>query len=60
MIISSGMLTEDGVPAASTSAAGPSGTSNGEDGEYGVDPNLDPELAMVRNYSLYRRVLMLT
>jgi hypothetical protein len=54
------MLTEDGVPAASTSAAGPSGTSNGEDGEYGVDPNLDPELAMVRNYSLYRRVLMLT
>lgn len=45
------MLTEDGVPAAAGSggAAGASGTSGGaEDGEFGVDPNLDPELAMVR------------
>lgn len=49
MIISSGMLSEDGVPAASGgSGAGPSGSSGGqEDGEFGVDPNLDPELAMV-------------
>lgn len=49
MIISSGMLSEDGVPAASGgSGAGPSGSAAGqEDGEFGVDPNLDPELAMV-------------
>ncbi|KAK9897631.1 hypothetical protein P389DRAFT_169612 [Cystobasidium minutum MCA 4210] len=59
MIISSGMLTEDGVPASSANGAGPSGTSgggsgggSGEDGEFGVDPNLDPELAMALRMSL--------
>lgn len=40
------MLSEDGVRPTGDSAAGPSG---GESGEFGVDPNLDPELAMVRS-----------
>lgn len=50
MIVSSGMLSEDG--AGPSTGAGPSGTSGSnapaaDGGDFGVDPNLDPELAMV-------------
>ena len=52
MIVSSAMLSEDGVGPTGDSA-GPSG---GESGEFGVDPNLDPELAMVRLHD-FRKAL---
>ena len=47
MIIASPMLSEDGIVPSSGGAG--AGSSRDEEGEYGVDPNLDPELAMVRN-----------
>lgn len=48
MIVSSPMLSEDGV----TAPAAGGGGGPGDDGEFGVDPNLDPELAMVNASAL--------
>ena len=45
-ILSSAILAEDGMGGGA--AAGPSGSGGANDADGGVDPNLDPELAMVR------------
>lgn len=50
MIIASPMLSEDGIVPSSGGAG--AGSSRDEEGEYGVDPNLDPELAMALRMSL--------
>lgn len=53
MIISSPVLAEDrGMPPGAMVAAGPSTTSGTSDYEFGVDPNLDPELAMALRMSM--------
>ncbi|KAI6033783.1 hypothetical protein BKA83DRAFT_686228 [Pisolithus microcarpus] len=53
MIISSPVLAEDrGIPPGAVAAAGPSTTSGTGDFEFGVDPNLDPELAMALRMSM--------
>ncbi|KAI6105084.1 hypothetical protein EDD17DRAFT_1881050 [Pisolithus thermaeus] len=53
MIISSPILAEDrGMPPGTAVAAGPSTTSGTSDYEFGVDPNLDPELAMALRMSM--------
>jgi len=52
MILSSPMLAEDGVMPSGSGGAAAGGSGGGEDGEYGVDPNLDPELAMALRMSL--------
>ncbi|KAI6039209.1 hypothetical protein EDC04DRAFT_2568623 [Pisolithus marmoratus] len=52
-IVSSPILAEDrGIPPGTMVAAGPSGTSGTSDFEFGVDPNLDPELAMALRMSM--------
>ena len=56
MIISSAVLAGDrGIPeeVLAESGAGPSGPAAGGF-EFGVDPSLDPELAMVRRISLLK------
>ncbi|KAI6035656.1 hypothetical protein F5J12DRAFT_711624 [Pisolithus orientalis] len=53
VIISSPVLAEDrGIPPGTIAAAGPSGTGGTNDYEFGVDPNLDPELAMALRMSM--------
>jgi 26S proteasome regulatory subunit N10 len=48
-IRASGMLADDGQGlGGSESMPGAAPGGGGDDGEFGVDPNLDPELAMVR------------
>jgi hypothetical protein len=50
LVLSSPILSEDrGIPpGAMVDAAGPSGSAGTNNFEFGVDPSLDPELAMVR------------
>ncbi|KAG6330216.1 hypothetical protein ID866_8874 [Astraeus odoratus] len=53
MIVSSPILAEDrGIQPGALGAAGPSGTGGGADFEFGVDPSLDPELAMALRMSM--------
>lgn len=56
VIVSSGMLSDDGAgPSAgpSGSNANEAGQAAGQGGDFAVDPNLDPELAMVSSLAYF-------